>query len=66
MSLHSRQAQNANSALLVSVNPNDFPGSGPLSGMEWQRELEMKAFTVGGRTGAAPAQAVGSFLAATA
>ncbi|MCK9251361.1 MAG: FAD-binding protein [Eubacteriales bacterium] len=62
MSLHSRQAQNANSALLVSVNPNDFPGSGPLSGMEWQRELEMKAFTVGGRTGAAPAQAVGSFL----
>ena len=62
MSLHSRQAPNANSALLVSVTPDDFPGRGPLAGMAWQRSLEMKAFAAGGRTYAAPAQTGGSVL----
>ncbi|MDW7657491.1 MAG: FAD-binding protein [Bacillota bacterium] len=62
MSLHARDAVNANSAVLVSVTPEDFPGEGPLAGMFWQQDLEREAFRVGGGTYAAPAQQVGSFL----
>jgi hypothetical protein len=62
MSLHARDAANANSALLVNVTPDDFPGEGPLAGLIWQQELEQKAFMAGGGTYAAPAQRVGSFL----
>lgn len=62
MSLHARDAINANSALLVSVTPDDFPGEGPLAGLCWQQDLERKAYRAGGGTYAAPAQRVGSFL----
>ncbi len=63
MSYADRDGENANAALLVTVNPKDFPGEGPLAGMYWQQELEEKAFQVGGGNYHAPAQRVEDFLA---
>ena len=63
MSYADREGENANAALLVTLNPKDFPTDDPLSGMYWQEELEKKAFEVGGRNYFAPAQKVGDFLA---
>ena len=61
MSLADRDGENANAALLVTVNPEDFPYDGALGGMLWQRELEQKAYAVSGGY-KAPAQLVGDFL----
>ena len=63
MSYADREGVNANGALLVSVEPKDFPGEGPLAGMYWQREMEEAAFAAGGKDYCAPAQRVGDFLA---
>ncbi len=63
MSYADREGENANSALLVTVNPKDFPTDDPLAGMYWQREIEQKAFIAGGSNYHAPAQKVGDFLA---
>lgn len=46
MSNHSRDSKNANSALVVSVNKDDF-GEGKLAGLEFQRRLEEKAYNLG-------------------
>ncbi|MDD4125254.1 MAG: hypothetical protein PHW77_05990, partial [Eubacteriales bacterium] len=62
MSVHARDGENANNALLVSVQPGDIQGEGPLAGMYFQRELERKAFIYGGGSYKAPAQTVGDFL----
>lgn len=62
MSLHARDGENANSALLVQVFPEDFGSGHPLAGMYFQRELEEKAFRAGGGGYAAPVQRVGAFL----
>jgi hypothetical protein len=62
MSYHSRDGENANSALLVGVTPKDFESSHPLAGIEFQRKWERKAFQVGGGNYFAPAQLVGDFL----
>ena len=62
MSNAARDGENANSALLVTLTPKDFPDGSPLSGMEWQREIEQRAFKVGGSSYRAPAQSVGDFL----
>ena len=62
MSYADRDGENANAALLVTVNPAIFPYEGPLGGMYWQRELEEKAFAVTGSY-RAPAQRVEDFLA---
>lgn len=62
MSYSGRDGQNANSALLVGLGPEDFPYSGALGGMKWQRELERRAFEAGGGNYFAPAQTVGDFL----
>ena len=43
MSNHARDTENANSALIVTVTPNDF-GPNPLDGIEYQRKLEKKAY----------------------
>lgn len=66
MSNADRDGENANAALLVSLNPKDFPGEGPLAGMQWQEEIERTAFQVGGGHYYAPAQRVGDFLAGRA
>ncbi|MBB6447021.1 NAD(P)/FAD-dependent oxidoreductase [Bacillus benzoevorans] len=61
MSYSTRSGENANSALLVSVTPNDFNGD-VLTAIEFQRKLERKAFELGGRNYFAPVQLVGDFL----
>ncbi len=61
MSYHDRAGDNANAALLVTLNPRDFPGEDPLAGMYWQRDIERKAFQFTGSY-RAPAQLVGDFL----
>lgn len=63
MSYAARDGENANAALLVTVNPVDCPGEGPLAGMYWQREIEAKAYQAAGGDYRAPAQTVGDFLA---
>ncbi|MEG0302223.1 NAD(P)/FAD-dependent oxidoreductase [Gordonibacter sp.] len=66
MSRHARDGQNANSALLVGVGPEDFGSDDPLAGVEVQRRMEQAAFeaarAAGGAPYQAPAQTVGSFL----
>ena len=61
MSYADRDGENANAALLVTVNPADFPYEGTLGGMKWQREIEEKAYRISGSY-RAPAQLVGDFL----
>ncbi|MEO6062035.1 MAG: NAD(P)/FAD-dependent oxidoreductase [Thermoflexales bacterium] len=62
MSQYSRRERNANSAIVVGLTVDDFPG-GPLAGMDLQRQLEARAFALGGGTYEAPGQRVGDFLA---
>lgn len=66
MSYHDRAGENANSALIVTVNPEDFScetkrgeGVHPLSGIHFQRELEEKAYEAG--KGKIPVQLYGDF-----
>ena len=47
MSYQARDSRNANSALIVTVTPQDFPEEGPLGGIAFQRELERKAWKLG-------------------
>ena len=66
MSQYSRAERNANAALVVGINPEDFPGdykTNPLVGIEFQRKWESAAFVAGGSSYQAPAQRVGDFLA---
>lgn len=62
MSNYARDAENSNSALLVSVNPEDFGSKDVLAGVEYQRTLEKLAYTAGGGNYFAPYQLVGDFL----
>lgn len=62
MSEHARDKENANSALLVGVNPDDYCSDHPLAGVEFQRKWERLAFEAGGRNYKAPAQLIGDFL----
>ena len=63
MSEHARAESNANSAMLVQVQLEDFESDHPLAGIHFQRELESKAFIMGGSNYKAPAQRVADFLA---
>ena len=68
MSQHSRNERNANSGLVVQLEPEDLapyerhPGD-PLAGVALQRDLEHRAYLLGGSTYAAPAQRLEDFLA---
>lgn len=62
MSTFARDGENANSAVLVEVTPNDFPGESPLEGIYFQKELEEKAFILGGANYYAPIQRVEDFI----
>ncbi len=62
MSQYSRNERNANSAIVVSLTTEDYAGH-PLAGMDLQRQLEARAFELGGGTYEAPGQLVGDFLA---
>jgi len=61
MSQYSRAERNANSAIVVGIDPSDYPGDA-LAGIELQRKLERKAYQLGGENYDAPAQRVGDFL----
>ena len=61
MSFSDRAGENANSAVLVTVQPKDFPYPGALGGVQWQREIEEKAYRLSGSY-QAPAQRFGDFL----
>ena len=63
MSSLARDGENANSALLVGIEPCDFPSEHPLAGIYYQREIEHTAFLLAGGDYKAPAQLVGDFLA---
>ena len=67
MSRHARDGANANSALLVGIEPDDLPGDDVLEGVAFQRELERAAYRAGSEDGSAPytapASTVGDFLA---
>lgn len=59
MSNHDRAGANANSALIVTVTPEDFPQPGTLGGVTFQRQLEEAAYRCGG--GKIPVQLYGDF-----
>ncbi|PVZ68836.1 NAD(P)/FAD-dependent oxidoreductase [Pelagibaculum spongiae] len=61
MSQYSRNERNANSAVVVGIDPSDYPGH-PLAGIALQRQLEGNAYLLGGENYDAPAQKVGDFL----
>lgn len=59
MSYQARDSRNANSAMIVTVTPKDFPDKGVLGGVEFQRDLEKKAWELG--EGKIPVQLFGDF-----
>ena len=72
MSQYSRNERNANSGIVVGIDPVDFeqdysgdPTTNPLAGMALQRELESRAYVLGGSNYQAPGQLLGDFLNAT-
>ncbi len=62
MSEWARDGENSNAALLVGIEPQDFPSEDVLAGFQLQRQIEQTAFALGGGSYAAPAQLVGDFL----
>ena len=61
MSRNARDGKNSNSAIAVSVRLTDFDGT-PTGAIEFQREIEQRAFVCGGGDYYAPMQTVGDFL----
>jgi uncharacterized FAD-dependent dehydrogenase len=62
MSSYARDEANANAGFMVEVHPEDLPDDDILTGVRFQRELEEKAFELGGRNFHAPAQLLGDFM----
>ena len=63
MSYFERDGENANAALLVSITPEDYmKDDNPLNGVYFQKELEMKAYTMAGGNYNAPAQRFGDYI----
>lgn len=60
MSYHDRAGRNANSAIIVTVGPEDFGSDDVLAGMEYQRRLERAAYAAG--KGLIPVQLFGDFV----
>ena len=63
MSYHARNSGFANAAVVVNVLREDFYKGHPLDGMNFQAELERRAFKFGGENYCAPAQRLNDFLA---
>lgn len=62
MSEYARAGKNANTALLVTVNKEDFGSAHPLAGVDFQRRIEKAAFKAGGGDYKAPVQRLEDFL----
>ena len=63
MSYKARNGKNANSAVLVGVLPEDIKGDDVLGGVYFQREIENRAYEIGG--GKVPVCSVGYLLGKT-
>jgi uncharacterized FAD-dependent dehydrogenase len=59
MSYSGRDSANANSAIVVSIPVSDYPSDHPLAGIDYQRELERRAYKAA--SGKIPAQRYGEF-----
>lgn len=59
MSYSARDGANSNSAMIVTVSPDDYGNTGPLSGIAFQRGLEERAYKIG--RGAVPVERYGDF-----
>lgn len=64
MSNRARDNKNSNSAICINVTPADF-GTNPLDGIEFQRNLEHKAYILGGSSYASPVQTLGDYINGT-
>jgi uncharacterized FAD-dependent dehydrogenase len=62
MSRYRRDSGFCNGALVATLAPGEFPGEGPLAGLEVQRHYERLAFTAAGGDYVAPAQTAPDFL----
>ncbi len=62
MSYYKRDGINANSAVLVNIHPEDFGSQDIMAGIEFQRELERKAFVLGSGDYSLPVQLFGDFI----
>lgn len=62
MSNFARDKENANSAVLVNIVPEDYNSTHPLAGLDYQAKYERLAFELGGGNFNAPAESVGSFI----
>lgn len=62
MSYSSRASEFSNSALVVTCQTNDYKSTNPLAGIEFQRDIERKAFNAGGGRWEVPAQNLVDFL----
>lgn len=62
MSAFARDGINSNSAILVNITPDDFKDVNPLAGMYFQKQLEEKAFILGGNNYFAPIQRIEDFI----
>ncbi|PTW44404.1 hypothetical protein C8J25_11085 [Sphingomonas faeni] len=66
MSQYSRNERNANSGIVIGIDPErDYPGH-PLAGIELQRHWESRAYVAGGSNYKAPAQRIGDLIAGRA
>lgn len=59
MSYHARDGANSNSAVIVTVTPDDFKSAHPLAGISFQQQLERRAYAIG--NGRIPIQLFGDF-----
>lgn len=59
MSYSGRDGDNSNSAMIVTVTPEDYKDKSPLGGIAFQRELEERAYRIG--KGAVPVETYGAF-----
>ena len=62
MSYSRRSSAFSNAALVVTCHTDDYPSASPLAGIEFQKEIERKAFNAGGGKWKVPAQNLMDFL----
>ena len=62
MSYSSRSSEFSNSALVVTCHTDDYRSTDPLAGVEFQKDIERKAFNAGGGRWEVPAQNLIDFL----